>query len=190
VSARLRGLLQGSGPVRVTTPAGTDCTFDIGERAWIVDDGNLKAGQMVNLPAGEVFAAPLRTGADGVCVIDCSIALDDIGAVSQPVRLVFDHGRIVTIEGGREADSVRRAIADAGAGADTVAELGIGTNPSARITGSIITDEKVLGTAHVAFGDNRLSYGGDNESSIHVDCVMADATIEAGGRVLLARGGF
>ena len=59
-----------------------------------------------------------------------------------------------------------------------MAELGIGTNAGARITGSIITDEKVLGTAHVAFGDNaNTSYGGDNHAAIHVDGVMADAIV-------------
>ena len=59
----------------------------------------------------------------------------------------------------------------------------------ARITGSIITDEKVLGTAHVAFGDNASgSYGGDNRAAIHVDGVMADATIEADGVVVMRTG--
>ena len=59
------------------------------------------------------------------------------------------------------------------------------------MTGSVITDEKVLGTAHVAFGDNAsLSYGGDNRAPIHVDGVMADATIEADGTVVFARGAF
>ena len=53
----------------------------------------------------------------------------------------------------------------------------------------MITDEKVLGTAHVAFGDNASpSYGGDNRSTIHVDGVMADATIEADGRVVMISG--
>ena len=53
----------------------------------------------------------------------------------------------------------------------------------------MITDEKVLGTAHVAFGDNASgSYGGDNRAAIHVDGVMADATIEADGAVVMQLG--
>ena len=52
----------------------------------------------------------------------------------------------------------------------------------------MITDEKVLGTAHVAFGDNASpSYGGDNRAAIHVDGVMADATIEADGAVVMVK---
>ena len=70
-----------------------------------------------------------------------------------------------------------------------MAELGIGTNERARVTGSVITDEKVLGTAHVAFGDNASpSYGGDNRAAIHVDGIMKDATIEVDGTVVFALG--
>ncbi len=190
LTARLGERLTGSARVRVTTPGGTDCTFDVTGREWKLDDGVLdRPGAFGNLPAGEAFVAPLATGADGVCVIDRSIALGDVGLVDEPIRLTFERGRIVSIEGGRSADSTRAAIAQAGAGADVVAELGIGTNAGARITGSIITDEKVLGTAHVAFGDNASgSYGGDNRAAIHVDGVMADATIEADGVVVMRTG--
>ncbi len=190
LTARLGARLAGSRNVRVTTPGGTDCTFDVTGREWKLDDGVLDApGAFGNLPAGEAFVAPLATGADGVCVIDGSIALGGEGLVDEPIRLTFERGRIVAIEGGRSAQTTRTAIADAGAGADVVAELGIGTNERARITGSVITDEKVLGTAHVAFGDNASpSYGGDNHAAIHVDGIMADATIEADGVVVMRSG--
>jgi leucyl aminopeptidase (aminopeptidase T) len=190
LSAQLGARLSGSRSVRVTTPGGTDCTFDVTGREWRLDDGVLdQPGAFGNLPAGEVFVAPLATGADGVCVIDCSIALGGEGLVDAPIQLTFRAGRIVGIEGGRSAESTRAAIAEAGTGADVVAELGIGTNERARITGSVITDEKVLGTAHVAFGDNAsASYGGDNRAAIHVDGVMADATIEADGEVVMVAG--
>ena len=109
--------------------AGTDCTFDVTGREWKLDDGVLdQPGAFGNLPAGEAFVAPLAAGADGVCVIDGSIALGGEGLVDEPIRLTFERGRIVSIEGGRSAEATRAAIAAAGAGADVVAELGIGTN--------------------------------------------------------------
>jgi leucyl aminopeptidase (aminopeptidase T) len=190
LSAGLAARLAGAARVRVTTPGGTDCTFDVSGREWKVDDGVLdQPGAFGNLPAGEVYVAPLATGADGVCVIDGSIALAGEGLVDEPIRLTFERGRIVAVEGGKAADTTRRAIAEAGAGADTVAELGIGTNDRARVTGSVITDEKVLGTAHVAFGDNASpSYGGDNRAAIHVDGIMKDATIEVDGTAVFALG--
>ncbi|MDP9255943.1 MAG: aminopeptidase [Actinomycetota bacterium] len=190
LTAALGARLTGSQRVRVTTPGGTDCAFDVTGREWKLDDGVLdQPGAFGNLPAGEVFVAPLATGAEGVCVIDRSIALGGEGLVDEPIQLTFRQGRIIAVDGGRSADSTRAAIAEAGAGADVVAELGIGTNERARITGSVITDEKVLGTAHVAFGDNAsASYGGDNRAAIHVDGVMADATIEADGEIVMVAG--
>ena len=190
LTGRVGERLTGCRSVRVTTPGGTDVTFDVTGREWKLDDGVLdQPGAFGNLPAGEAFIAPLASGADGVCVIDRSIALGPEGLVDEPIRLTFERGRIVAVEGGRSADATRKAIAEAGEGADVVAELGIGTNAGARITGSIITDEKVLGTAHVAFGDNASgSYGGDNHAAIHVDGVMAEATIEADGVVVMRSG--
>jgi leucyl aminopeptidase (aminopeptidase T) len=188
-SARLLAALGSATRIRVTTPAGTDCTFDVSGRTWRVDDGTIdEPGTFGNLPAGEVFIAPIATGADGICVVDRSIAVDGVGLVDEPIRLRWERGRIVAVEGGREAQRVRDVIAGAGDGADVVAELGIGTNERARVTGNVITDEKALGTAHVAFGDNTGDYGGDNVASIHVDGIMADATIEADGRVVMNRG--
>jgi leucyl aminopeptidase (aminopeptidase T) len=175
--------------VRVTSPGGTDCTFDLEGRSWLIDDGGLGTrAAMGNLPAGEIYIAPIRTGADGVVVVDRSIAVRGIGLVGEPIRFTYEQGRIVRIEGGAEADRVREVIEEAGEGADTIAELGIGTNAAARLTGSIITDEKVLGTAHVAFGDNRGSYGGDNAAAIHIDGVIADASILVDDEVVIEKG--
>ena len=112
LTARLGERMAGSARVRVTTPGGTDCTFDVTGREWKLDDGVLdRPGAFGNLPAGEAFVAPLATGADGVCVIDRSIALGDVGLVDEPIRLTFERGRIVSVEGGRSADSTRAAIA-------------------------------------------------------------------------------
>ena len=106
--ARLAARLAGSRRVRVTTPGGTDCTFDVTGREWKLDDGVLdQPGAFGNLPAGEVFIAPLATGADGLCVIDCSIALGGEGLVDEPIRLMFERGRIVAVDGGRAAEHAR-----------------------------------------------------------------------------------
>jgi leucyl aminopeptidase (aminopeptidase T) len=181
--------LEGERRVRVTTPGGTDCSFDLEGRSWLIDDGRVtERGDFGNLPGGEIYIAPVHDGADGVCVIDRSIAVRGLGLLREPIRMTYRAGRIVDVSGGEDAERVRRVIADAGTGADVIAELGIGTNEQARLTGAIITDEKVLGTAHVAFGDNRGGYGGDNESTIHVDGVMADASIWVGDELVIERG--
>jgi len=75
-------------------------------------------------------------------------------------------------------------VEEAGSGGDVIAELGIGLNTTLRPRGHVMLDEKAAGTAHVAIGRNTGSYGGANESSIHVDCILSSPEIEADGRAL------
>jgi leucyl aminopeptidase (aminopeptidase T) len=61
-----------------------------------------------------------------------------------------------------------------------IGELGIGVNPGSRITGNMLEDEKSLGTAHIAFGNNAdFTGGGNNHSKIHRDYLFYKPTIEA-----------
>ena len=70
-----------------------------------------------------------------------------------------------------------------------VAELGIGTNPRARLQGNLMTDEKATGTIHVAFGRNDM-FGGANPAPVHIDCVVCRPTLHVDGeRVDLPAGG-
>jgi leucyl aminopeptidase (aminopeptidase T) len=170
--------------IRLTSPAGTDLTLRIAGRGWHDDVGPLQPGTMANFPGGEVYIAPLSDGADGVLVIDVTIPYTVEGLVDEPVTMRFERGRVTSIEGGRAADLLRGIIAEAGTGADVVAELGIGLNHTVTPIGNIMLDEKAGGTAHVAIGRNTGPYGGDNEASIHVDCVFSQPTIEADGRLI------
>jgi leucyl aminopeptidase (aminopeptidase T) len=69
----------------------------------------------------------------------------------------------------------------------TIAELGIGTNPGATITGAILEDEKAEGTVHFAFGTN-TGIGGANQASVHIDGLVRDAMVELDGRAILRDG--
>ena len=64
-----------------------------------------------------------------------------------------------------------------------IAELGIGTNEKAKLTGNILEDEKILGTVHVAFGAS-AAIGGTVQVPVHLDCVVMkpDARARRRGR--------
>ena len=126
--------------------------------------------------------APHADGADGLLVADLTVPYTVDGLVDEPVTLRFEKGHVTAIEGGRAAQMLRELVADAGRGADVIAELGIGFNPSIVPRGHVMLDEKAAGTAHVAIGRNTGSYGGDNEADIHVDCVFSAPQVEADGR--------
>lgn len=84
---------------------------------------------------------------------------------------------------------VRRRLDLAGEKAYRVAELGIGLNPKAKIIGLVLEDEKVLGTVHIALGNN-LSFGGDNDVPLHLDGVILKPDIYVDGKKIMSRGKF
>jgi Thermophilic metalloprotease (M29) len=180
-----RGLLdrlEGVEAIRVTGAAGTDLTLQVGGRRWLTDALPLQRGGIANFPGGEVFVAPHRDGADGRLVADLTVPYTVEGLVDEPVRLEFSRGRVTSLEGGRAATLLRGLVEGAGKGADVIAELGLGLNPTVRPRGHVMLDEKAAGTAHVAIGRNTGAYGGDNEASIHVDLIFSGPQVEADGR--------
>jgi leucyl aminopeptidase (aminopeptidase T) len=188
----LANWLRGSSTVHITTPLGTDLTLSTAGREWKVDTGILSSkGVYGNLPAGEVYIAPIEESADGILVVDKSLP----GLVlSEPVRLVFEKGRVVKIEGGAGAEQLRQAIDSGekkpnGEGSRVIAELGIGTNPKARLQGNLMTDEKVAGTIHVAIGRNDF-LGGKTLAPIHIDGVVSQPTVWVDGKVLIDKGRY
>jgi leucyl aminopeptidase (aminopeptidase T) len=194
ITQRLKERLQGKDKVHVTTHLGTDLTFSIAGRDIKADTGLIhQPCQFGNLPAGECFVAPLENSAEGMLVVDKSFP----GlVVDQPVRMIFEKGRAVAVEGGAEAQELLRRIEygeqlENGENCRVIAELGIGTNPKARLTGNLMTDEKVMGTIHVAIGDNASpSYGGANEAPIHIDGVVGQPTLVVDGESLIEKGNY
>ena len=177
--------LRGSSTAHVTTSLGTDLRMSLAGREWKTDTGLLRGhGVWGNLPAGEVYIAPIEDSAEGVLVIDKSLP----GLVlSEPVRLVFEKGRLTQIDGGAGAGYLEKAISQHGDSVRVIAELGIGTNPQARLQGNIITDEKVLGTIHVAIGRNDF-LGGKNVAPTHIDGVLSQPTVWIDGKMLMDKG--
>jgi len=181
-AATVLAQLEGSEPIRIRGRAGTDLTLRVSGRPWKTDAGELVPGETANYPGGEVFVAPHADGADGVLVADLTVPYTVEGLVDEPVTLRFERGRVTSIEGGRAADMLRDLVDSAGAGADVIAELGIGLNHAVKPRGHVMLDEKAGGTAHVAIGRNTGTYGGDNEATIHVDCIFSRPEVEADGR--------
>jgi hypothetical protein len=182
-ASRLLRRLEGAREIRVTGRAGTDLTLNVEGRRWVTDSKTLGPGDFANYPNGEVFVAPRRDGADGVLVADLTVPYTVEGAVDEPVTVRFERGRVTSIEGGRAAQMLRELVADGGNGADVIAELGIGFNPTVQPRGHVMLDEKAAGTAHVAIGGNR-TFGGDNEAAIHVDCIFGEPHVWVDGEPL------
>jgi leucyl aminopeptidase (aminopeptidase T) len=181
----LAARLTAASACRVSSAAGTDVLLSLEGRSAVVDDGNLQArGAFGNLPAGEAFLAPVEGSAEGVVVFDGSLA--GFGLLDRPVRVQIAGGRAVDADG-EGGEWLLETLDAGGAGGRVLAELGIGTNPAAILSGNILEDEKVIGTAHLAFGTN-LSFGGDNPAGVHIDGMLLEPTIELDGRPLMRSG--
>jgi leucyl aminopeptidase (aminopeptidase T) len=172
---RLCELLEKTRSVRVTAPAGTDITMPIEGRKAHASSGLFREkGQWGNLPTGEAYLAPLEGVSNGVVVVDGSMA--SVGIVKQPIKIVVKDGYATDIIGGHEAKRLIQLLEPHGKDGRTVAEFGIGTNDKAMLTGNILEDEKVMGTIHIAFGDNK-SMGGTVRVASHLDGLVKEPTV-------------
>lgn len=173
--------------VRVTAPNGTDITMDISGRRAIPSKGLFhKKGESGNLPTGEAYAAPVEGSTNGVFVVDGSMA--GIGVITgKGIKIEVKNGLAVKITGDAKARQLNEMIAPYGKAGRNIAEFGIGTNDKARLSGLLLEDEKVMGTIHIALGDNK-SMGGSVNVPIHLDGVVKKPTVYFDGKVIMKDG--
>jgi leucyl aminopeptidase (aminopeptidase T) len=184
-SAILAEALTKGSEVRITSDEGTDVTIGIEGHEGLSDDGDLRAaGAFGNLPAGEGFIAPVGGQTNGTIVFDGSIW--PIGKLAEPLTATIKDG-YATEFSGADADRFRATLEPHGSEAFAVAELGIGTNEAAVLTGNTLEDEKILGTVHIAFGDNH-SFGGDIRVSSHQDGVVMRPKLTIDGKAYVEGG--
>ena len=166
--------LKRSVSVYITTPSGTEITFSTKGRRAESDTGLLaRPGAFGNLPAGEAYLAPLEGTASGKLVLEWG-PTEKLGT---PITVTVKDGLAVKVTGrDRYAKVLKAKFAERKDNAN-IAEFGIGTNPFARRPDNILESEKILGTVHMAFGDN-ASFGGTVNTPFHQDFVFFKPTVE------------
>ena len=186
-SIKLKKILEKGKQIKVTAPAGTDITFDIAGRTAIASKGLFqKKGESGNLPTGETFLAPVEGTANGVFVADGSFA--GLGLMKNTkVKVEVKNGFATKITGGKPAQKLNAMLDEVGRRARNIAEFGIGTNDSAKLSGVLLEDEKVMGTVHIALGNN-VTMGGTFNVPIHVDGVIKKPTVWMDGKLLMKDG--
>lgn len=158
---------------------GTDLRLRVDGRTWVNSDGRH------NMPSGEIFTGPREDSATGT--ITFTVPSSPRGARVEGIRLTFVSGEVVEASAERGEEYLRSAL-DTDAGARFLGELGIGTNPGIdRATGSILLDEKMAGTVHLALGRSYPQTGGVNSSALHWDMVCdlrEEGRLSVDGQVL------
>jgi aminopeptidase len=130
------------------------------------------------MPSGEVFTGPVESSAEGRIRFD--VPSSPRGVEVSGIELEFREGRVVSARADR-GESVLQAMLATDDGARVLGEIGIGTNFGVdRPVGSVLVDEKMGGTVHLALGRSYPETGGTNESAIHWDMIC---DLRRGGRL-------
>lgn len=175
--------------IRLSTPNGTRISMEVEGRKAGVDTGILtRRGSFGNLPAGEVYLAPLEGTSEGSLVIEWA----PTHKLEYPVTLIVKEGKVIDIKGKDiYADVLRNKLSE-NYDFRNIAELGIGTNDKATRADNILESEKILGTIHIALGDNS-SFGGKVRTPFHQDFIFFYPTLkllyrDGGEEIILKRG--
>jgi aminopeptidase len=164
---------------------GTDLTLSVKGRTWVNSDGKR------NMPSGEVFTGPVETSANGT--VRFTVRSAPSGVDVDGVELTFTDGKVTNARADRGNEYLQAALATDD-GALRLGEIGIGTNFGIdRPTGTILFDEKIGGTVHLALGRSYPETKGRNESALHWDLICdlrAGGSLTADGELVQANGRF
>jgi leucyl aminopeptidase (aminopeptidase T) len=165
--------------IEITTPAGTNLTFNVEDRAFFTDTKiDWKTLKWMNLPTGEVIVAPVENSLNGKLV--CDVAIGGVGPLKMPLTITAKNGRAQQT---RSDDASVKKRVDESLATDTMAsvvgEFAFGINAKARLVEEFLETEKIKGTVHIAFGDNTDFPSGQNNSGNHMDFLMDKPTVKA-----------
>jgi leucyl aminopeptidase (aminopeptidase T) len=177
---------------RVTSPQGTDVTFDLEGR-----DGNSHSGiadepgMFTALVHIESNVSPVEGTADGTAVFDGAIPNLDIGVLEEDIVMDVQDGAVTDVRGGSEAEKIRDVWDEHDDPAVyNVAQLAVGMNPECKeFNGWFSNDHGRYGNVHLGIGTSS-NLGGTTRAPVHFDAMMAEPTLELDGEAVVEDGEF
>jgi leucyl aminopeptidase (aminopeptidase T) len=186
---RVAELWDGTKHCRVTSPQGTDVSFDLMPRKSIIGDGAISEdGEVDFFPGAQVSIAPVEETINGTIVVDASDSVQ--GVVHSPYSLIMKKGVITAVEGGKEADAMRNWLERCNDEAlYKLCHFSLGLNPQAGISGNMTEDERMLAAVDFGFGYQDEAFGGTvGLSPFHEDIMLATPTIYLDGKEMSGGG--
>ena len=164
--------------VEIFTPQGTSLSLSVENRPFFTDTRlDWRTMKWMNLPTGEVIVAPVENSLEGTLV--CDMAIGGIGPLEKPITVKVHNGKV---EEAFSEDSENlgklESVLRTDEWANVVGEFAFGINSKARFAKEFLEAEKMLGTIHVAFGNNLDMPSGRNPSKNHVDLLMSCPTVK------------
>jgi len=174
----------------LTTPAGTDITFDLTGRSGNSHSGIVRHPREVTaLVHIEANISPNEDRCEGRIVVDGSIPNFDIGVIQHPIDMTVRGGRVTSISGGRQAEHLRRILAqNEGENTYTIAQLAVGLNPECvAFNGMFSNEHGVYGSCHVGIGTSD-TIGGTIRANLHFDVMLCAPTLTLDGAAVIRDG--
>jgi len=173
---------------RLTSTGGTDLSGSVAGRPGRVLNGIARGwGDYMAPPDIEAGTAPVEGTVSGLVVIDADLLFMGQGPLPQPVVIHFERGQMVGVEGAHKERLLTMIERCDDGRMSNLAEVSMGMNPGGTVCGVPMETESALGTAHIALG-NSIAYGGIVDAVAHLDCVMAEATLEIDGQPVISQG--
>lgn len=170
---RLGGWLRGKKKLQVRGDH-IDLTMSIDGRSFKSADGT------ENFPDGEIFTGPVEDSVNGWVRFTYPAYYE--GNEVKGVELEFRDGLVVHAKAESNLEFLIATL-DHDPGARRLGEFAIGTNRDVtQFTGSILFDEKIGGTVHMAVGQGYAETGSKNESLVHWDMIC---DMRQGGEILV-----
>ena len=182
---KLAKILEEGKHLVIRSPLGTHLTMDITGRHAVPQTGIChEPGSISPPPCIECAISPIEGSTEGIMYVDGAVVPG--GPCSEPIKVVFEQGRIISIEGGEDARKLKETLESYNhPNVYCAVEMGIGMNPKAKIgQGGPLEDEAEFGTMHVGIG-NGITFGSSIRAPGHCDLVMRDAIIEVDGKLLM-----
>ena len=181
---RLVDWLAGKKQVTVKGP-NVDLGLSIEGRTFINADGEK------NMPSGEIFTSPVENSANGWIRFSYPAIVG--GREVEGIKLQFKDGKVISAKAKKNEEYLNTML-DTDENARYLGEFAIGTNYGIqKFTKSILFDEKIGGTMHLAVGGGFIEAGGENQSAIHWDMICDmhdDSEIHVDGELFYKNGEF
>ena len=178
--------------VHLTSALGTDLRLGINHSMYVEDGLCRESGELDAFPGMETSVGITEYTAEGLFIVDGVAVPGDLNGthrqIQEPMRLTFEKGAIVNIEGGGDATALTELLAHyQDPNVYQAVELGLGMNPSARAGRGLIEGEAEYGTLHVAVGEGR-SFGSSIRAAAHIDLVIRQPTVSLDDEVMMRDG--
>ena len=153
---RITEMTQKAKKMRVTTSAGTDVSFENGPDRPVLCEAGFANTPGAHFLGGQIGWAPVEETINGTIVFDGSFSGGgeaNLGILKEPVTLVVEKGKIVKVEGGKEAKFVESWLASFNdPNMYNMAHICYGFNPGAILTGICLEDERIWGSTEWGMG--------------------------------------